>query len=310
MKLSEYLTTPNTDVNDHIFLNKFENLFKKLNNNDDIFFYVANHHKTPEDLKKYFSFFSNQNKKIKFLVINPDIDIPFLKSDIIQSIETEKYTDDKQNFWDSKSINFFIDNQLNEIIPDNVEIYCFSNIVKNDKINMIPLGRDFKGTPFIEKYDLKNKINLCYLNFSTPPKSLHWYGRIREYIYKNYIQKEWVLIDNVNTNDNRDIYNNFKNYYTNLSQSKFMVAPRGCGLDTYRLWDSIYLGCVPIVVDYENNTGYNDFRDLPILFLSSWEEYFNLTEDYLNKIWDDMLDTEYNYEKLSFSFWENKIKNN
>jgi hypothetical protein len=84
-----------------------------------------------------------------------------------------------------------------------------------------------------------------------------------------------------------------------------MVCPRGCGLDTYRMWDCLYLGCIPIVVKYE---GYSDYTDLPILFVDCWKDYLNLNETYLNDKWSEMLDKNYNYDKIRFSWWINKFK--
>ena len=84
-----------------------------------------------------------------------------------------------------------------------------------------------------------------------------------------------------------------------------MICPRGCGLDTYRMWDCLYFGCIPIVVKYD---GYDDFNDMPILFVDKWEDYLNLTEEYLTNKWKEMLEKSYNYDKLKFSWWENKIR--
>ena len=83
-----------------------------------------------------------------------------------------------------------------------------------------------------------------------------------------------------------------------------MICPRGCGIDTYRLWDCIYMGCIPIVEKYE---GYKQFEDLPILFIDHWRDINNLTESYLEHTWLDMLEREYNYEKLKLSYWKEFI---
>ena len=36
-------------------------------------------------------------------------------------------------------------------------------------------------------------------------------------------------------------------YYKKVAAHKFVVAPRGNGIDTHRLWEALYLGCVPVV---------------------------------------------------------------
>lgn len=37
-------------------------------------------------------------------------------------------------------------------------------------------------------------------------------------------------------------------FYSELARAKFSVAPRGNGIETFRMWDSLYLGTIPIVV--------------------------------------------------------------
>lgn len=83
-----------------------------------------------------------------------------------------------------------------------------------------------------------------------------------------------------------------------------MICPRGCGLDTYRMWDCLYLKCIPIVVKYE---GYKDFTDLPILFIDKWEDYLNLNAEYLESVYLKMMNSDYNYDILKFSYWTNLI---
>ena len=39
----------------------------------------------------------------------------------------------------------------------------------------------------------------------------------------------------------------FVSVYRNLSQFLYWISPRGAGLDCYRTWEAIYLGCVPVI---------------------------------------------------------------
>jgi len=39
----------------------------------------------------------------------------------------------------------------------------------------------------------------------------------------------------------------YETYMDNINNYKFICCPRGNGIDTYRFWESIYMGCVPIV---------------------------------------------------------------
>ena len=83
-----------------------------------------------------------------------------------------------------------------------------------------------------------------------------------------------------------------------------MICPRGCGIDTYRLWDCIMLGCIPIVEKYESH---NSWNDLPILFLDNIRDYELLTEDFLNRKYDKFLEKDFNYDKCTNDYWYKKI---
>ena len=295
------------DKQDHIYFYKFENLFSNLHNNNNIICYKADWKNTTNNLLDIFNHFSSIKNNCFLLMTNGDVDIPCIKP-IWFDQDRIPYSDELQHNLDKLPLNDFLELDLLNSIPKNCQIYCHSVIKKINNLNMIPLGRDFKGEQEANQiFNLNNKKILCYYNCSIPPKSIHWYGRLREYIYNGIQDKKYITCENVTYNSGRNIGNqSFINYYNNIASSKFMMCPRGCGLDTYRMWDCLYLGCIPIVVKYE---GYADYSDLPILFIDKWEDYLNITEDYLENKWKEMVEKNYNYDKLHFSWWQNKITN-
>ena len=170
-------------------------------------------------------------------------------------------------------------------------------IVKNGNIESLYLASNI--------IHLEDKTILCYYNCTLPPYKFHWYGFSRTEIYKYYLSKSFVNIENCLQNP-RPLNNNlFINYFEKLKKSKFMICPRGCAIDTYRIWDCLYMGCIPIVLKYE---GYHYFTDLPILFVEKEEDFFKLEEKELEQIWKEYLDKEWNYEKLKMSFWKKLIQ--
>jgi hypothetical protein len=294
------------DKSDYIYFYKFENLFTKLNNNYNIIFYKPEWKNTKKHLLDIFNHFDKLQIKCLLLMTNGDVDIPCIKQEWFDQ-DNILYSEEKQKFIEQLPLDSFLElDMLNNISP-KCTIYCNSVIKKTNNLNMIPLGRDFKGEKEAYNFfDLNNKNCLCYYNCSIPPKSIHWYGRIREHIYHGIKNKNYIVCENVFPNTGRNInIQSFINYYNKIASSKFMICPRGCGLDTYRMWDCLYFGCIPIVVKYD---GYDDFNDMPILFVDKWEDYLNLTEEYLTNKWKEMLEKSYNYDKLKFSWWENKIR--
>ena len=71
----------------------------------------------------------------------------------------------------------------------------------------------------------------------------------------------------------------FRPYLIELKRSFFCLAPNGNGIDTHRLWESLYVGTIPIVTRTINSVQYEG--KLPIIFLDSWDQLKmeDLTED-------------------------------
>ena len=90
-------------------------------------------------------------------------------------------------------------------------------------------------------------------------------------------------------------------YWRELASSKFVISPPGNGVDCHRIWESIYLGTIPIV---ENHSVLNDFKDLPILFIDDWNI---ISDEYLNKMYDEIKGKSYNLEKCYMAYWQSVI---
>ncbi len=91
-------------------------------------------------------------------------------------------------------------------------------------------------------------------------------------------------------------------FYDELSQSIFTLAPPGFGLDTVRFWEALVLGCIPIVKHSELDDLY---ADLPVLFVNDWSE---INEPFLRQKQREILEKNLGTEKAYFEFWARKIK--
>lgn len=57
-----------------------------------------------------------------------------------------------------------------------------------------------------------------------------------------------------------------------LSQYRFCICPEGNGVDTHRLWEALYLKCIPIVI----KTPFTETllrHNIPLVVLDTWEEF-------------------------------------
>jgi hypothetical protein len=92
-------------------------------------------------------------------------------------------------------------------------------------------------------------------------------------------------------------------YVNEVLDHHFVLCPNGNGIDTHRLWETLYLGRVPVVT---SSVPVRAFSDLPILILDSWEQ---LSSDRLNGYLTGLLSggVPYSLDKLRFSYWQTII---
>jgi hypothetical protein len=90
-------------------------------------------------------------------------------------------------------------------------------------------------------------------------------------------------------------------YWDELLKFKFIIAPRGIGPDTARIWEGFALGTIPIVQHSPVDAIY---EGMPITFVHSWEE---VTEDLLNREYDriqkGLNERKLGTEKIYFHYW-------
>ncbi|HSW72738.1 MAG TPA: hypothetical protein VLG44_04970 [Chlamydiales bacterium] len=128
-----------------------------------------------------------------------------------------------------------------------------------------------------------HKIHLAYLNFA-----LNSYYQERWSVYKYFIHAPYCYHPGLRGYDQ---------FLSDLVSSKFCVSPRGNGLDTHRIWESIYLGTIPIVKSSSLDGLYSD---LPILIVPTWKI---VTQKFLEQKYEEMQVKQYNLEKLSMDYW-------
>ncbi|HSX25586.1 MAG TPA: hypothetical protein VLE89_01095, partial [Chlamydiales bacterium] len=74
----------------------------------------------------------------------------------------------------------------------------------------------------------------------------------------------------------------YPDFITDLAASKFVLSPRGNGLDTHRLWEALYAGSYPIVKTSSLDPLY---ENLPIVIVKDWRE---VTQEFLNRKYEEL----------------------
>jgi hypothetical protein len=112
-----------------------------------------------------------------------------------------------------------------------------------------------------------------------------------EHTRKNYIatlQKNGIFNDYIHPNK----------YFQILPHVKFVISPEGNGIDCHRHYEALMAGCIPII---EHNPLIEEkYKGCPVLYT---KDYSEITEEYLNKKYEEMIDKEYDFSCLFLSYY-------
>ena len=113
-----------------------------------------------------------------------------------------------------------------------------------------------------------------------------------EAVLKNYFsQFKWAKILNKK--------NEIVEYENDLRISNFVLCPQGNGIDTHRVWETLYCGSIPII---EYHTGFNQFKNLPIMFV---DDFYKVSKKSLENFLDNLQVK--NLDMMDFSYWNKEI---
>lgn len=96
----------------------------------------------------------------------------------------------------------------------------------------------------------------------------------------------------------------FDDYIHEARQYKMMLCPMGRGFDTFRVWEALTLGIVPIVFSNPANAIY---QGLPVITITRLEQ---LNEDYLLAQWNELMhsDHSFSFETLKIDYWQKHLQ--
>ena len=185
--------------------------------------------------------------------------------------------------------------------PSCIAEWFAVNVDHKDKnLHSLPLGI---ANNFQKKYFYKEDIKIfddlfitnaeakMYLNFQKNTNL-----KERSQLYSFFASKDWVDIDEPNLS--------IKDYEKKLNNSTFVLCPWGNGIDTHRIWESLYMGKIPITKYHHT---FSNFDKLPILFVENYKQVDkNLLSDFINK-YDR---NEYDLTLLNALTWINQMKIN
>ena len=148
------------------------------------------------------------------------------------------------------------------------------------------LVNDFKSNTSEILYE-----NMMYVNFV---KNTNF--KERESLYDYFSNKDWALVEEPNLE--------LSDYKQRLSKYKFVLCPWGNGVDTHRIWETLYSGNIPVTKKHHT---FSTSAELPILFV---ESYSDINLELLNNFSANIDKEKINKNKLNIDTWIGEMKKN
>jgi hypothetical protein len=94
----------------------------------------------------------------------------------------------------------------------------------------------------------------------------------------------------------------YSEYLKDVAQAKFILCPRGSGIDCHRQWEAMLLGTIPII---KHSTIDSVFEGLPVVLINEWSE---VTEEFLKKTYTLMKNQSFKMDRMFAEYWLHKIE--
>jgi hypothetical protein len=191
-----------------------------------------------------------------------------------------------------------------------------SNLRSESKIcNYIPLGLTNDSNESVDHKIMGNTSILreTYLNVRKPNfKNLIFY---RNYSTKNNwtvrsnldsILKNEVLKNKVVFRETKISIEGRKRYLNEVREYGLVLCPKGNGYDSHRIWETLYLGGIPIVKIGELPMKFPNSDQIPILKVKDWNEILDLT--YIEAEVARILSVSHDSRYLSYKYQSNILE--
>lgn len=194
-----------------------------------------------------------------------------------------------------------IDKYLYNKKPSCIKKWYSANIdFEHEDLISIPLGlakefskknanfKNFKD--FNSEIFTKNNSVSMYVNFQENTNYTH-----RKNLYSYFKDLNWVTCDDPNQP--------ITSFIERMKNHTFSLCPWGNGIDTHRIFESLYLGTIPVVKYHKT---YQYLEELPVVFVNNYKD---INKEYLNEWLSKFNINNYNFQKLNQLWWEQNYFN-
>lgn len=197
--------------------------------------------------------------------------------------------------------------------PKNITSwYCQNAIFNHDIIHPIPIGLENKypsyrhnhGIGYLQRATEKENIinNIQQIN---PSKLIYANFTINTNI--NHRQYLTNIIKKLSYITYRNSTLSLKQFFDDIADHKMVLCPIGNGIDTHRLWETLYCDRIPIVFKVGNYKIYELYEQFPIIILDSFSQL--LDEEYMINRYNQMITKIFDNNLLNCEYWKQIILN-
>jgi hypothetical protein len=187
-----------------------------------------------------------------------------------------------------------ITDAAHEFVCSRIPVRWWGCNNESSKANGVPLGiaDDFCTLTIKSDFEQTKGTRLLYVNHRTET-----FPMVRQPLYPLFADKPWATVRTPMEKGKTDTYKE------ELLDHKFILCPRGNGVDTHRMWEALYCGVIPVVQRSPVHSGIEG--NLPVLFVDS---YYEVTEELLNTTYQFYKTKTWNWDILKISWWMEEFR--
>jgi hypothetical protein len=262
------------------------------------------------------------NKEIELLYINKFAELDNNNNIIFSHInlihnELDKIKNSNANnvILISGSGDYPVDHSFLNIIPSNIKFwYCQNLTTSHPKLKPLPIGIES------HKHAVKEGHGWGW------DHAIEKYEFIKEYKFDVMPTKKITSCFNINTNfAHRSHVSNvisnceyitkhgnlsFNDFINDILEHECVICPTGNGLDTQRLFETLYVGRIPITFKVCESPLYSEiYAKLPVIILDRAEELLNeeFIDAKIKEVKENIKNNLYDYDLLDFNYWKQQI---
>jgi hypothetical protein len=149
--------------------------------------------------------------------------------------------------------------ELRMLLPHANHIYAINTTIRHPKLTTIPIGFVDRQLPFLQSFqrpDVPRDIEI-YSNFKS----------VTNITKRNECAQAFQTDSRVTWKADLSV----EDYYADLCRSRFVLCPEGTGIDTHRVYESLFCGATPVVL---RNSLSHLYEKLPVCIVDSWTDLF------------------------------------